>query len=355
VTIRFEHISHRYGSVASVTDINFEVGEGEVVSLLGPSGCGKTTLLRLAAGFETPDSGQIMQGADILSSATKIVPPEQRQMGLVFQSYALFPHMTIIKNVMFGLHNQTKADTERAHALLAEMDLSDCRDKYPHELSGGQQQRVALARALAPTPKLILLDEPYSGLDSRLRERVRDQMLHALRLSGTAALMVTHDAEEAMFMSDRIIVLKEGKIEQQGRPIDLYCRPKTAFVAEFFGEVNRIPAIGHKGQVKSLFGTLASDLISDGQAAVIVIRHEGLHVSIDGQESKEDGVEAFVQETHLLGRSSLLHLSVPATDQHGELHLHARIPGLNSFAEGARVRLSIDPAQAFVFPNGKNT
>ncbi|MGB2020763.1 MAG: ABC transporter ATP-binding protein, partial [Candidatus Puniceispirillaceae bacterium] len=152
MTIRFEHISHHYGSIASVTDISFEVGEGEVVSLLGPSGCGKTTLLRLAAGFETPDSGQIMQGADILSSATKIVPPELRRMGLVFQSYALFPHMTIIKNVMFGLHQQTKADIERAHALLAEMDLSDCRDKYPHELSGGQQQRVALARALAPAP-----------------------------------------------------------------------------------------------------------------------------------------------------------------------------------------------------------
>ena len=355
MTIKFEHISHRYGSIASVTDISFEVGEGEVVSLLGPSGCGKTTLLRLAAGFETPDSGQIMQGADILSSVTKIVPPELRRMGLVFQSYALFPHMTIIKNVMFGLHQQTKADIERAHALLAEMDLSDCRDKYPHELSGGQQQRVALARALAPAPKLILLDEPYSGLDSRLRERVRDQMLHALRLSGTAALMVTHDAEEAMFMSDRIIVLKEGKIEQQGRPIDLYCRPKTAFVAEFFGEVNRIPAIGHKGQVKSLFGTLESGLIGEGEPAVIVIRHEGLHVSIDGQDSKGDRVEAFVQEAHLLGRSSLLHLSVPASDQHGELHLHARIPGLNSFAEGARVHLSIDPAQAFVFPNGKNT
>ena len=190
MTIRFEHISHSYGSIASVTDISFEVGVGEVVSLLGPSGCGKTTLLRLAAGFETPDSGQIMQGADILSSAAKIVPPEQRRMGLVFQSYALFPHMTIIKNVMFGLHQQTKEDIERAHALLAEMDLSDCQDKYPHELSGGQQQRVALARALAPAPKLILLDEPYSGLDSRLRERVRDQMLHALRLSGTAALML---------------------------------------------------------------------------------------------------------------------------------------------------------------------
>ena len=354
VTIKFENISHHYGSIASVTDISFEVGEGEVVSLLGPSGCGKTTLLRLVAGFETPDSGQIMQDNNVLSSTSGVLPPEQRQMGLVFQSYALFPHMTILKNVMFGLHSSSKADTEYANSLLADMDLSDCTEKYPHELSGGQQQRVALARALAPSPKLILLDEPYSGLDSRLRERVRDQMLHALRLSGTAALMVTHDAEEAMFMSDRIIVLREGHMIQQGRPIDLYCRPKSAFVAEFFGEVNRVPAIGQNGEVSSLFGTLPCDNVVEGEDAVIVIRHEGLQVSMDRTGGKAEGVEAIVQEAHLLGRSSLLHLSVPRTDKSEELHLHARIPGLNSFAEGARVHISIDPSQAFVFPDGKN-
>jgi iron(III) transport system ATP-binding protein len=328
VTIKFENISHHYGSIASVTDISFEVGEGEVVSLLGPSGCGKTTLLRLAAGFETPDSGQIMQDNNVLSATSGVLPPEQRQMGLVFQSYALFPHMTILKNVMFGLHSSSKADVEYANSLLADMDLSDCAEKYPHELSGGQQQRVALARALAPSPKLILLDEPYSGLDSRLRERVRDQMLHALRLSGTAALMVTHDAEEAMFMSDRIIVLREGHMIQQGRPIDLYCRPKSAFVAEFFGEVNRVPAIGQNGEVSSLFGTLPCDNVAEGEDAVIVIRHEGLQVSMDRTGGKAEGGE--------------------------ELHLHARIPGLNSFAEGARVHISIDPSQAFVFPDGKN-
>ena len=180
-------------------------------------------------------------------------------------------------------------------------------------------------------------------------------MLHALRLSGTAALMVTHDAEEAMFMSGRIIVLKDGHMVQQGRPIDLYCRPQSAFVAEFFGEVNRIPALGHNGQVKSLFGSLDCDTVEEGEEAVIVLRHEGLHVSMETASQKADGVEAIVQETHLLGRSSLLHLSVPETDASRELHLHARIPGLNSFAQGARVRLSIDPSQAFVFPDRKKT
>ena len=349
MTLTFENISHAYGKYASVKDISFEVNEGEVVSLLGPSGCGKTTLLRLAAGFEAPQHGQIIQNGQVISSKDGVLAPEARQMGLVFQSYALFPHMTIQDNVMFGLHAQGSAEKQRAEMLLSEMDLLEYKNSYPHELSGGQQQRVALARALAPAPKLILLDEPYSGLDSRLRERVRDQMLHALRLSGTAALMVTHDAEEAMFMSDRIIVLRDGQMVQQGRPIDLYCRPNCAFVAEFFGEVNHIPAIGQNGQVTSLFGTFPCEQVEEGQKAVIVLRHEGLHVGMDTK-----GVQAFVQEAHLLGRSSLLHLSVPAENGQAELHLHARIPGLNSFAEGAQVYISIDPAQAFVFPDVKN-
>ena len=169
MTIRFENISHHYGATASVTDISFEVAQGEVVSLLGPSGCGKTTLLRLAAGFETPDSGQILQGTKILSSAAGVVPPEDRQMGLVFQSYALFPHMTIHKNVMFGLHSQTRADIDRADALLAEMDLLIARINIRMNYLAGNSNG-GTARALAPAPKLILLDEPYSGLDSRLRE-----------------------------------------------------------------------------------------------------------------------------------------------------------------------------------------
>jgi len=349
VSINFESVSHVYGRTASVTDISFDVDEGEVVTLLGPSGCGKSTLLRLAAGFETPSAGIITQSGRVLSSPTQIVPPEHRQMGLVFQSYALFPHMTITENIMFGLHKKDRAAKGRVSALLAEMDLPECADKYPHELSGGQQQRVALARALAPSPQLILLDEPYSGLDSRLRERVRDQMLHVLRQSGTAALMVTHDAEEAMFMSDRIVVLKDGCVIQQGRPIDLYCRPQSAFVAEFFGEVNHIPAIGRGGVADSIFGSLKCGHIKDGEKAVIVIRHEGLQVSLDNS-----GVEAVVVESHLLGRASLLHLSVPIENGADELHLHARIPGLNSFAEGSQIHIQIDPAQAFVFPDTKN-
>ena len=366
MSITFEHISHNYGTHSSVCDIDFAVGESEVVSLLGPSGCGKTTLLRLAAGFDKPSRGRISMHDRLLSTPQNLIPPEQRDMGLVFQSYALFPHMTVMQNVMFGLPKKDDFEaTQNVRALLEEFHLSALSAKYPHELSGGQQQRVAIARALAPQPKLILLDEPYSGLDSRLRERVRDQVLHALRQAGTAALMVTHDAEEAMFMSDRIIVLNEGRIVQIGRPIDLYCRPQNAFVAAFFGEVNHVPAIGHHGMAKSIFGHFPCEGIETDQKAVIVIRYEALQVCFhdigenpaDGQgENLGEGrggskaIEAIVVESHLLGRASLLHLSVPDPEKRqGDLHMHARIPGLNSFQRGEPIKIKVDPAQVFVF------
>ena len=343
--ISFENICHSYGQVPSVTDISFQIEQGQVVTLLGPSGCGKTTLLRLAAGFERPLSGQITQDGEELSSPSGLVASEHRQMGLVFQSYALFPHMTIGQNIRFGLNEAEQGTRQRVADLLQEMDLVNMEDKFPHELSGGQQQRVALARALAPSPRLILLDEPYSGLDSRLRERVRDKMLHVLRQTGTAALMVTHDAEEAMFMSDKIIVLRDGQIMQQGRPIDLYCRPENAFVAEFFGEVNHVPARGRNGMAESVFGAFPCAGIEDEQPAVILIRHEGLHVSLE-----DTGLKAQVMESHLLGRYSLLHLNLSEDMGYAEdLHLHARIPGLNSIAEGEVVNIDIDPAQIFVF------
>ena len=340
--LSFRSVSHDYGESASVSNVSFGVGEGEVVTLLGPSGCGKTTLLRLAAGFETLSSGEIISEHRILSGAGVLVPPEDRKMGLVFQSYALFPHLTVNENVLFGLSHLGGAAEKRAADMLAEFDVLALAQKYPHELSGGQQQRVALARALAPSPKLVLLDEPYSGLDTRLRERVRDRTLHILRETGTSALMVTHDAEEAMFMSDRIIVLDNGIILQQGRPIDLYCRPQNAFVTEFFGEVNHVPAHGLKGRVSTLFGEFDSPEMTEGCAALMVIRHEGLRIS-----ATDSGVPATVVESHLLGRATLIHLAVPSDD--GELHLHARIPGLNSFAPGSAVHLEMDREQAFFF------
>jgi len=255
----------------------------------------------------------------------------------------------VLENVLFGLRDKGSAAMRRGLDVLAEANIESLADSYPHELSGGQQQRVALARALAPRPSVILLDEPYAGLDSRLRERIRDQMLHVLKAAGTAALMVTHDAEEAMFMSDNIIVMRNGQVQQTGRPVNLYCQPNTAFVAEFFGEVNRLEGRVSKGCIETILGCFdAPATMSEGDAASIVIRHEGLIIEPDGTG---ENANAFVMESRLLGRASLIHLSVPTgTDA---LHFHARVPGLNSLQTGSPVRITVDATQAFVFPAGE--
>ena len=231
--LQFDDIHHDYNGTSSVCDVSFQVEAGEVVSLLGPSGCGKTTLLRLAAGLEQPKNGTIRLYDKVISSVDYLQPPEQRGIGFMFQDYALFPHLTVIQNVVFGLPQKANDARKSGLEVLEEVGIKSLCEMYPHELSGGQQQRVALARALAPRPAVILLDEPYAGLDSRLRERIRDQMLHVLKGSNAAALMVTHDAEEAMFMSDRIVVLRDGHVVQAGRPVNLYCQPSSAFVAEW--------------------------------------------------------------------------------------------------------------------------
>ncbi len=342
--LEFSHITHAYDSTPSVNDVSFSVNAGDVVTLLGPSGCGKTTLLRLAAGLERPLAGEIWLDGKRVSDAALMTPPEKRGVGFMFQDYALFPHLKVIENVVFGLPEKGSLATRRALDVLAEVNIQELADSYPHELSGGQQQRVALARALAPKPSVILLDEPYAGLDSRLRERIRDQMLHVLKATKTAVLMVTHDAEEAMFMSDRIVVLRDGTVTQTGRPVNLYCQPNSAFVAEFFGEVNRVNGIVRNGRIETPLGKFnAPAKMEEGDLASIVIRYEALRIELDSSVE----ANAVVMEARLLGRASLIHLSVPTgTD---ELHLHARLPGLNSFSEGARVRISVDADQAFVF------
>ena len=346
--LEFRGVSHTYNGTPSVSDVGFGVSAGEVVSLLGPSGCGKTTLLRLAAGLETPCAGEVYLDGKLASSPRGVIAPELRGLGYMFQDYALFPHLTVMENVVFGISDKGSQATKRGFEVLEQTSIEDLADIYPHELSGGQQQRVALARALAPNPSVILLDEPYAGLDSRLRERIRDQMLHVLKACGTAALMVTHDAEEAMFMSDGIIVMRDGLVQQTGRPVNLYCQPNSAFVAEFFGEVNRLEGAVSDGRIDTVLGPFdAPDSLSDGQPVSIVIRHEALNVE---PEVAGGNPNAFVMESRLLGRASLIHLSVPAGRE--ELHLHARVPGMNQLRTGSAVRITVDPEQAFVFHAG---
>lgn len=343
--LELREVSHRYGDVLAVDRLSLSVGEGEVVCLLGPSGCGKSTVLRLAAGLEVLQEGEIAIAGRSVAAAGKSSPPESRGVGLVFQDYALFPHLSVADNVAFGLQAVPAANREaRVLRALRDVGMEDQAARFPHMLSGGQQQRVALARALVAGPSVVLLDEPFSGLDARLRDKVRDQTLHALMESQAATLMVTHDAEEAMFMADRIAVMREGGILQTGTPDDLYCRPASAFVAQLFGEINRLDGLVSGSAVKTPFGALPAAGLEEGAAADILIRPEALHLSHEAQ-----GARGRVITSRMLGRSSLIHLSVEDGTVTG-LHLHARAPGRFLPDEGEQLSVVLDSSQAFVFP-----
>ncbi len=238
-------VSHAYDGNKVVREVSFSVAPGELACLLGPSGCGKTTLLRLAAGLEPLQQGTITIDGTVVADPARgtQVPPEGRGVGLMFQDYALFPHLTIMENIAFGI---PKASPERMAAIqdaIAQMGMAAYQDAYPHTLSGGQQQRVALLRALAPEPRILLLDEPFSGLDVNLRTQIREETLSVLKRSGVATLMVTHDPQEALSMADRILVMNRGKIEQLGTPREIYQFPATEYVARFVGDTNILPGI----------------------------------------------------------------------------------------------------------------
>jgi iron(III) transport system ATP-binding protein len=238
--IRCENVFKSYHGVRAVQDFTISVHPGEILALLGPSGCGKTTVLRLIAGFEQPDSGRIVIGPRLVSGPDMYVPPEGRQVGMVFQHYALFPHLSVADNIGYGLRSKDRRPHVRE--MLALVGLSGLEARMPHELSGGQQQRVALARALAPGPAVLLLDEPFSNLDTDLRTAMRLQVRGILKRVGTTALFVTHDQDEALFMGDRVAVMYAGRLEQAAEPQALFLKPATRFVAEFIGDASFLPA-----------------------------------------------------------------------------------------------------------------
>ena len=352
--LQLERVSHAFGALKAVDDLSVAVEEGEIVCLLGPSGCGKTTVLRLAAGLEHLQAGRIGLSGETVAGNGREWPPEERSVGLVFQDYALFPHLNVLENVVFGLRHLGASERKaRGMAVLELVGMAGSAEVYPHTLSGGQQQRVALARALAPEPKVLLLDEPFSGLDSLLRNRVRDHTLHILKDSGTSCLIVTHDPEEAMFMSDRIVLMRDGRIEQEGRPDSLYRQPANAFVASFFGDINRLEGAVSGSVVTTPFGPLPGASLPDGTPVEILIRPEALKLRPVDEPNGDARRYARILAARMLGRTSLVHLSVP--DSHGEgegadLHLHARMPGAFLPEENAAMEVDLDRSQAFVFP-----
>jgi iron(III) transport system ATP-binding protein len=346
--LALERVVHRYGSKTALADVSLSVSAGEILCLCGPSGCGKSTLLRLAAGLETLQQGSVRIGGRVVADATGSLAPERRGVGLVFQDYALFPHLSVLANIRFGLSDLPPAEQRgRALAALEQVGMADYADAYPHALSGGQQQRVALARALAPNPSVLLLDEPFSGLDARLREQVRNETLLVLKRNGVATLLVTHDPEEAMFLGDRIALMNEGRVVQVGSPVDLYTRPAAPFAATFFGEANRISGTVREGRVETPLGPVPA-VSSDGTAVEVLIRPEALRLSRPEAAGGARLVRARVEAARLLGRASLIHLSVP-DGMGGNLHLHARVPGQFLPSPGSHVFVDLDETQTFVF------
>ncbi|MCX8087459.1 MAG: ABC transporter ATP-binding protein [Rhodocyclaceae bacterium] len=255
--LTLESVRHAYGGHTVVDRLSLSLQEGEIGCLLGASGCGKTTVLRLIAGFERPTAGRILLRGTVVADPAGNVPPEKRRIGMVFQDYALFPHLTVAGNVAFGLREKSALARRQVDELLELVGLSGLGGKYPHELSGGQQQRVALARALAPRPHLLLLDEPFSNLDVELRERLSLEVRAILKETGTAAILVTHDQHEAFAVADQVGVMHEGRIEQWDTPWNLYHRPATRHVADFVGEGAFLPGrIAPDGRIETEVGTL---------------------------------------------------------------------------------------------------
>jgi iron(III) transport system ATP-binding protein len=313
--VRLQGVSKSFGPTKAVADVSLEIREGELVTVLGPSGCGKTTLLRLIAGFERPDGGTVTVAGVEMTGPGKFVPPERRRIGMVFQDYALFPHLTVERNVGFGVSNRRGEEREALTRRTLELvGLQHRRSRFPHELSGGERQRVALARALAPEPRLVLLDEPFSSLDATLRADLRREVELILRDAGATALLVTHDQEEALSLGDRLAVMREGRIVQTGAPQEVYGRPASRWTAQFVGEVNVLAGVAKGRGVETELGVFDLPRPATGPVHVAV-RPEQLELRADEQGNAEvierefRGHDVLYRLRHEGGRTLLVQLA----------------------------------------------
>ena len=342
--VRIEHVFKRFGGVTAVNDFNLIVKDGEFVSILGPSGCGKTTTLRMIAGFERATEGEIYIGENCVSSSDKgtFAPPEKRDIGMVFQSYAVWPHMTVAENVGYPLKIQ-KVDKEtrakRVQEMLELVHLGEYGERYPHQLSGGQQQRVALARALVAQPGLLLLDEPLSNLDAKLRESMRFEILSIQKKLNITVVYVTHDQGEAMAMSDRVVVMSKGVVQQIGHPHEIYTNPANKMVADFIGLVNFIPgeAKGDRVFIKGTNVSFANPTDITGEAT-IAVRPENISISEHGGQLEGTMVARFY-----LGDA------VDYRVQCGENMIRVIVKGadVNAYPDGSKVYLDFDKTMVF--------
>jgi iron(III) transport system ATP-binding protein len=345
-------LTRRFGGRAVVDDVSFNLPAGQVTCLLGQSGCGKSTTLRLIAGVDRQDEGRVLLDGVAVSDGRVHQPPERRSVGLMFQDFALFPHLTVARNIGFGLPKG--GDTiQRICQLLERVSLTGFGDKYPHELSGGEQQRVALMRALAPKPRVMLMDEPFSGLDERLRDGIRDETLALLKEDGTSVLLVTHEPHEAMRMADEILLMRSGGIVQRGAPYNLYNAPADRAAAAFFSDLNILSGRVQGALTDTAFGAFLTPGFSDGTEVEIAIRPQHLKIDFDRagrgpNPTPADGTAArgTVLRSRFMGRDSLVEFRMDFADT----VLRASVPGVFVPKPGTVMWLMIRRDRCFVFP-----
>ncbi|GAA3686244.1 ABC transporter ATP-binding protein [Nonomuraea antimicrobica] len=343
--LRIDGVSRRFGEVTALDGVSLEIGQGEFFALLGPSGCGKTTLLRIVAGFETPDAGTVtLDGADLLAQ-----PPNRRPISLMFQSYALFPHMTVAKNVAYGLERERLPRDEvrrRVGEVLETVGLSAHGSRKPAQLSGGQRQRVALARSIVKRPRLLLLDEPLSALDKKVRADMQLELKRLQHEVGITFVVVTHDQEEAMSLADRIAVFERGNVRQVDEPIALYERPRSPFVADFVGANNLFPgsSSGLDGIKSERFGLLAGTPLAElptGAQALLAVRPEKIELA---DEDAARGLPGSVLDVSFYGGVSHLSVDVPGHDK----PVLAAVQGASSVRAGAKVKVRWEQEDAVI-------
>jgi iron(III) transport system ATP-binding protein len=347
LALRTLSLVKHFGDVVAVDDVTLELRSGEFLGVLGPSGCGKTTLLRLVAGFERPDAGGIEIDGRVVVGPRRHVPPEGRRIGMVFQESALFPHLDVVGNIAFGLPRGSRET--RVAELVALVGLAGLQQRMPHELSGGQQQRVALARALAPDPALILFDEPFSSLDATLRAQLRGEVRDILRAAGATTLFVTHDQSEALEISDRVAVMRAGRIEQISTPDELYLRPVNRFVAGFVGEANLLPGEVRHGEVQTLVGRFRAgdDALADGSRAEVLLRPEQLHMLPVEKLSSPPRPEAVLTIVRRVFHGSEVHHVLRSASG---LEIEAATPSSATLAVGTEVIAHARAREVPVYP-----
>ena len=343
--LTLDSVTMRYGAVTALDNVSMAVEPGEVLCLLGHSGCGKTTLLRVAVGIENPTQGRVLIDGIEVSGPNRHVQPEERGIGLMFQDYALFPHLSVFENVMFGLRALSRADAEVvARAALSRVGMEGFAGSFPHMLSGGEQQRVALARAVAPRPGIILMDEPFSNLDQRLREEVREETLALMRETGATAIVVTHDPEEAMRIADRIVLMRRGRIVQSGTGETLYRAPADLFTARFFCDFNELQGVVKGGQVATPLGLFPAPGLGEGTTAIVCVRPESIRLAPAGF-----CMPGRVMSLRCIGMADILHLATPGLEKPVVARVRCA-PGPIDMRPGSDVGIDIIRDEVLVFP-----